>query len=317
MFDPSIGVILLNWNGYDDTAAAIESLLEADPRPSYVVVVDNGSQDKSASRLATWSSTKRVAVETRDISESSDFAPDTWLRIILANENRGFAGGNNLGLAHLANATASTHFLLLNNDALVSPDYFARINEALRATPDVGVLGCAIYHFPEKERVWFAGGYEDRRRGMGLHSYQFADANAPYATEWVTGCAMLISRQLFATIGGLAECYFPIYCEDIDYSLQARAAGTSVMFAPAAHVFHKVGGTVGLSELVPRVAYWQHRHRIFYIRRNYSATERAIALSYLCIAKPLRAMLHVLRGETEMASAICRGLFHGLRDDIT
>jgi GT2 family glycosyltransferase len=317
MHEPIFGVVLLNWNGYNDTAATLASLLSADPRPRYVVVVDNGSHDDSATCLSAWGAAHDVSSETRELSALHDLAPATWLRVVLSEENRGFAGGNNVGLAHLLQDTDATHVLLLNNDALVAPDYFARMAEAIAAAPDVGVMGCVIYHFPETDRVWFAGGYEDRWRGVALHQYALQDGNVPYSTGWVTGCAMLISRDLLAKVGGLAECYFPIYSEDIDFSLKARGAGSRVMIAPAATVFHKVGGTVGVSETVPRVAYWQNRHRVFYIRRNYSTGERTIALAYLCIVKPVRAMLHVLRGRVDMASAICRGLIHGLCDEIT
>lgn len=315
MRDPIIGVILLNWNGYDDTADALVSLLEASPRPAYVVVVDNGSHDDSASRLSLWGAAHHVIGETRDAAEMHTFAPQTWLRIILAKENRGFAGGNNVGLTHLATDTDATHFLLLNNDALVAPDYFVRLAEALWTAPDAGILGCTIYHYPETDRVWFAGGYEDRLRGVALHLYEIPDSDAPVPTEWVTGCAMAIAKTLYNAIGGLAECYYPIYCEDSDYSLKARAAGFGVMIAPRAHVYHKVGATVGMSNVVPRVAYWQTKHRIFCVRRNYSSAEGAIAIGYLCIAKPFRAALYLLQGRPAMSSALLRGLFRGLRDD--
>jgi GT2 family glycosyltransferase len=315
MHDPVVGVILLNWNGYADTIAALNSLIEATPRPAYVVVVDNGSNDDSAAQLVAWGDTRSVSYEVRHESDMGTIESDTWLRIVLAGTNRGFAGGNNIGLVHLAKSTAATHFLLLNNDALVAPGYFASLASALQLQPAAGILGCTIFNFPDTDRVWFAGGYEDRLRGVALHSMEVPVDGVPFATEWVTGCAMLISRALYDTIGGLAECYFPIYCEDSDYSLRARAANASVMIAPLAHVFHKVGATVGVGEVVPQVAYWQLRHRVFCIRRNYSMGEQIIALSYLGIAKPLRATLYLLRGKRKMSGAIFRGLWHGLRDD--
>ncbi|MEO7041064.1 MAG: glycosyltransferase family 2 protein [Gemmatimonadaceae bacterium] len=317
MREPVVGVILLNWNGYDDTAETLASLLRATPRPAYVVVVDNGSHDHSVSQLSAWGATNNVSSETCDASLPYTFSPETWLRIILSSDNRGFAGGNNIGLAHLAHDTNTTHFLLLNNDALVAPDYFARLLEALTAEPDAGIMGCTIFHYPETNRVWFAGGYEDRLRGVALHRYEVPERPEPFATEWVTGCAMLISRTLYEAIGGLAECYYPIYCEDSDYSLQARTAGFGVVIAPRAHVYHKVGATVGTGEVVPRVAYWQTRHRVFSIRRNYSPAERVIAISYLCVAKPARATLLAVQGRGAMAAAILRGLVHGLRNDLT
>ncbi len=315
MPDVTIGVVLLNWNGYDDTEAALASLAAACPPPSYVVVVDNGSDDDSPARLESWASDSHLTVDTRGFDAAGDIRRDTWIRILLAGANRGFAGGNNIGLKHLAHDTDATHFLLLNNDAIVAKDFFARIADALRELPDAGLVGCTIFHYPETERVWFAGGFEDRARGVALHRYEVPPGTSPQPTEWVTGCAMLISRGLYDEIGGLAECYYPIYCEDSDYSFRARAAGRSVVLAPAAHVYHRVGGTVGVSEVVPRVAYWQNRHRVFYVRRNYTGFDRARALTYLMIAKPMRAAVHLLRGQAAMGAAVMRGLYRGLRDD--
>lgn len=314
MPDPVFGVVLVNWNGADDTIVALESLLSATPRPDRVMVVDNGSSSESVTRLEHWATTTVPGFAYGDVGNDEARSADAWLTILCASTNLGFAGGNNVGLRGLATQRQLTHFLLLNNDAIVASDYFAQLADALRAAPDAGIMGCTIFHFPDTERVWFAGGFEDRRRGVALHRYEVPSGSAPVPTEWVTGCAMLISRSLYDVIGGLAECYYPIYCEDSDYSLQARAIGATVMIAPRAYVYHKLGATVGMGEVVPRVAYWQTRHRVFCVRRNYSASERAVAISYLCIAKPVRAAIHVLRGQHAMAGAICRGLYHGLRD---
>lgn len=317
MNDINIGVVILNWNGYDDTAAALMSLMTAAPRPEYVVVVDNGSHDNSVVRLKNWAYDTGLSVDVRPSSEAHLIGRDVWLRILCAGENRGFAGGNNVGLAHLASDTFTTHFLLLNNDALVAADYFDRLRDAVHDAPDVGLMGSVIYHYPETDQVWYAGGYEDRVRGVALHRYTVPVGSTPQVTEWITGCAMLISRELYDEIGGLAECYYPIYCEDSDYSFQARLTGRPVLIAPRAHVYHKVGGTVGVGNIVPRVAYWQNRHRVFYVRRNYVGFDRARALTYLIVAKPTRALIDVLRGRVDMAAAIVRGLYHGLRDDPT
>jgi hypothetical protein len=289
-------------------------LLGATPRPDRVVVVDNGSASESVDQIRHWAARLDESFACGRADDGEPQTADAWLTLLCAERNLGFAGGNNVGLRRLASATQVTHFLLLNNDAMVAPDYFARLSDALKAAPETGIMGCTIFYFPDTERVWFAGGFEDRRRGVALHRCEVPSGSAPTPTEWVTGCAMLISRTLYDSIGGLAECYYPIYCEDSDYSLHARRIGASVMLAPRAFVYHKLGATVGTSEVVPQVAYWQIKHRVFCVRRNYSASERAVAIGYLCVAKPARSVMHLLRGERTMAVAICRGLWHGLRD---
>lgn len=314
MLEPRIGVVLVNWNGAADTIAALESLLAAVPAPECAVVVDNGSEPESIARIEAWGAER--APSTTSASEGESVA-DAWLTIIRAGTNRGFSGGNNIGLRLLAARSDVSHFLLLNNDAMVAPDYFAQITSVLRAHPDAALVGCTIFHHPERERVWYSGGYEVPWRALILHRYDTPTETAPSPIEFVTGCAMLVSRRLYEAQGGLAECFNPIYWEDGDYSHRARASGAKVLFAPAAVVYHRVRSTGGgLQTLTPRVAYLDNRNRGVFVRRNYRGLDRAIALLYLAVTKPNRAIVEVLRGRAAVGSAILRGWLAGLRAPI-
>src|SRR2546428_13044598 len=95
-----IGVVILNWNGAEDTIACLESLAAADPGPARVVVVDNASTDGSVPALRAWA------------AKSSRARPT----IVRSDHNPGFAGGNNLGLGLLARAAGIATFLCLKND---------------------------------------------------------------------------------------------------------------------------------------------------------------------------------------------------------
>jgi GT2 family glycosyltransferase len=314
MPEPSYGVVLLNWNGVADTQCALDSLLAADPRPARVVVVDNGSKDDSLARLDEWAQRNREALLEAKREATGSVAE--WVTVLAETTNRGFSGGNNVGLALLARVPDITHFLLLNNDATVASDYFGRMNDALRAYPDSALVGCTIFYHPDRNKVWFAGGYEVPYRALMLHRYELPASREPHPTPFVTGCAMLISRALYEAEGGLAECYNPIYWEDTDYSFRARSRGWRVMLVPSAHVYHKVGASVGGESITPQVAFWQNRNRGYYVRRNYRGIDRVAAIAYLFATKPARAMVEVLRGRASMASGILRGFIHGMTDRI-
>lgn len=313
MPEPTFGVVLLNWNGCDDTLAALESLVAADPRPASVVVVDNGSSDDSVARIVAWGE-QRVTTALTDADAWRTFETPPWLLVVAAGANRGFSSGNNIGLEYLATRTDVSHFLLLNNDAMVAPDYFARVADALRDRPELGVTGALIHYHPDRDRVWYAGGFEVPWRALMLHRYDAPATDAPYATEFVTGCAMMIARPVYAAIGGLATCYDPIYWEDADYSMAARRAGWKLAVIPTARVFHRVGASGGGERITPRVAYWQNRNRGLYVRRNYRGTRRIAALAYLLATKPGRAVVELLRGRPAMASAIARGYVRGMAE---
>lgn len=318
MPDVSFGVVLVNWNGHRDTVAALDSLRDARERPAHVVVVDNGSSDDSLDVLREWATAR--APTWREVGPGSGgwTADDAgWLTLIAAGENLGFSGGNNVGLRYLASRTADSHFLLLNNDAMVAPEYFAELRAMLRAHPDAGLVGSLIFRHPERDRVWFAGGYEVPRRALVLHHYDAPDTERPYATDFVTGCAMLIARALYDAEGGLPEIYNPIYWEDADYSYRARTGGWRVMIAPRAHVYHRVGASGAGETLTPRTAHLLNRNRGYYVRRNYRGLDRASALAYLIATKPARALVEIARGNRAVGAAMFRGFVQGMFGRVT
>jgi GT2 family glycosyltransferase len=299
---PTFGVVVLNWDNSHDTIPCIESLLAADPRPAHVVVVDNGSSDSSVQILKRWG-------QEHDVY--SDDQTASWLVIIEAGTNRGFAGGNNIGIAFLEKRSTVSHVMLLNNDASIASDFFANIIKALEEAPDAGLITGTIFEDPERTRVWFAGGTELPLRALYRHKVDVPASDNPVPTDFITGCAMVISRPVIERIGRLAECYFPLYWEDGEYSFRARAAGFAVLYAPRATVYHKVGATVGMADVSPVVAYCQNRLRVFYVRRNYTGLTKAAALTYLAVTKPGRAVIEAASGRPRIGWEILKGTLSG------
>lgn len=298
----SFGVVVVNWNNAHDTIPCLGSLLTANPRPTHVVVVDNGSTDSSVASIRRWGRENGVIGENGSLP---------WLIVIEAGKNRGFAGGNNLGIQLLEGQTSVSHVMLLNNDATVAPDFFAEISSALRNSPRAGLITGTILEDPARDRVWFAGGKELPMRALYRHKLDVPVSDEPVPTDFVSGCAMVISRPLLKKIGHLAEVYFPLYWEDGEYSFRARNAGFPVLYAPRATVYHKVGATVGAADVSPVVAYCQNRLRVFYVRRNYRGWTKAAALGYLAFTKPGRAVIEAARGRPRIGWEILRGTVSG------
>ncbi|HVF40784.1 MAG TPA: glycosyltransferase family 2 protein [Gemmatimonadaceae bacterium] len=299
---PTFGVVVLNWNGLLDTIACLESLRAADPGPARVIVVDNGSSDASVAQIKKWG---------RDRGVLGALPADSWLVLIEANTNRGFAGGSNLGIRFLVEQTDISHVMLLNNDATVTPSFFSDISSALDRVPDAGLITGTILEYSRRDKVWYAGGVELPYRALVKHKLTVPDSPEPVATDFVSGCAMIISRPLIARVGMLAECYFPGYWEDGEYSFRARHAGFPVMYAPAAIAYHKVGGTVGPANQSTFVSHGQNRLRVFYVRRNYRGLTKVIALTYLAFTKPGRAVIEALKGRPRIGWAILSGTIAG------
>ena len=291
---PRIGVVIVNWKCAADTIECLESLRLASHGPARTIVVDNASPDDSVARITNWARERNFPIE-----------------ILIAPSNLGFAGGNNMGLTTLELDPRVSHFLLLNNDATVATDFFDEIERALAAAPNTGLLTGTIYRSAERQKVWYAGGREIRSRALIEHLEVVPSDSRPVPTDFVSGCVMLISRATLAAIGRLADCYFPGYMEDAEYSLRAREAGFPVLYAPRARAFHKIGATAGPASSSPFITRAQVRHRVLYVRRNFRGFQRVVALAYLAITKPGKALAETLAGRPMMGAAVFKGALEG------
>lgn len=211
--------VVLNWNGGDDTAAALESLSGIE-----TICVDNGSTDGS-DRL----------VEERFPA----------VELIRTGANLGFAGGNNVGLRRAFERGAEC-VLLLNNDAVAAPGLATALERAVTARPDAGLLACKVF-LPDGAALEYAGadfrdwlGYSGRARGYGKPDA--FDAVEP--TGRADGAAMAVTRAAAERAGLLDETLFA-YVEDVEWSLRIRRAGFSVLFVPDASARHKGSTSTG------------------------------------------------------------------------
>jgi GT2 family glycosyltransferase len=296
--DTSIGVVVLNWNNGDDTVSCLSNLLECSPRPERAVVVDNGSEDDSLSRIREWKSGNASAAQD-------------WLEVIAAGANLGFAGGSNVGIRYLLENTAVTHVLLLNNDATVGEGFFRDLKEAVAQVPGAGIIGPTILEEDDRSKVWYAGGVEIPFRALVQHTVEIPESAEPRDTEFVTGCAMLMSRSLLESAGVLAECYFPAYFEDGDYCHRALDAGYRVIYAPKPVAYHKVGSTVRAANIALPLTYHKNRLRVIYARRNYKGATKVVALLYLAVTKPVRALVDTIKGRPRHGWAVLSGAVAG------
>lgn len=316
--EPRFGVIVVNWKNAPDTIRCLESLRAADPQPRRVVVVDNGSGDGSIEHLREWARSEGIDFDSRDQSAAQSVLRSMpterrkWLTLIDAGANLGFAGGNNVGLDLLEREEDLTHFLLLNNDALIARAFFAEIAAGLECWPKAGLCIGTIFEEPRRDRVWYAGGRFVPSRALAEHNLRLPASDEPVATEFITGCAMVIARAVLIRAGKLAECYFPGYMEDAEYSWRVRECGFDLVYAPRAVAYHKVGASFGARSSSALTAYHQSRHRVFFARRNLRGVQRLTALLYMAATKPGRAAIDALQGRPRIGWAALRGTIAGL-----
>jgi GT2 family glycosyltransferase len=167
--------------------------------------------------------------------------------IIDTGSNAGFAAGNNIGIREALKYQAD-YILLLNDDTVVAQDFLDTLLEAAETTPGAGILGSKIYYFDEPQKVWFAGARFDYETCMlttpGSGLLDAGLSSEPLESDYITGCALLIKRQVVERIGLLDERFF-LYWEDVDWGLRAKKAGFRNFVMSRSHIWHKISVSMG------------------------------------------------------------------------
>jgi GT2 family glycosyltransferase len=255
MLCPRICVIVLNWNGKQDTLACLASLSQLNYSNFEIVVVDNGSTDDSVSAIREHFPSVRV-VET--------------------GRNLGYAGGNNVGIRE-ALRQGSDYFLLLNNDTVVDPELLNEFLAGAESRRDGGMFGGKIYLHSEKKQIWYAGGKWDDSRLWLTHAGrgELDDGdkfNEFVETDFVTGCALFVKREVVEAIGLLEERFFLVF-EEADWCYRARRQGYKCFFVPRAVLWHKTAASFN-GEHSPLRTYFSYRNRLLWAERNLGWTLR-------------------------------------------
>jgi len=251
-------LIVLSWNGREDTLACLRSLAALRDADTEVVVVDNGSSDGSVEAV-------RAAYPEVHVVENG--------------RNLGFAGGNNAGLRH-AFERGGQWAVLVNNDATLAPDAIDRLRRAAVEHPAAGMLAGKVFFDEPPDRIWFAGqrfwpafGYSGRPRGYGRRDgprYRRA-----YRTDRAAGAFMAVSRRVADAVGLLDDDLFA-YVEDVDWCCRARAAGFEIWFVPDALAWHRVSASTGGERASTHALYYGVRNTI------------AVSERHLPLGRPLR-----------------------------
>ncbi len=215
-----VHIILLNWNGWRDTAQCISSLADLHSAAARIVVVDNGSTNDSVNRL-------KALYPKLDILETG--------------RNLGFAAGCNVGIRH-ALEDGTDYVWLLNNDTTVGPNALRALIEKAESDVRLGAVGSAIYSMSEPNtlQAW-GGGYVNFWLGRSRH---FIEPVPDQDLDFITGASIFLRRSALLTPGLLDEGFF-MYWEDADYCFRLRKAGWKLGVAADSRIWHKESASVG------------------------------------------------------------------------
>lgn len=293
MSNPLLFVIVLNNNRRDDTLACLHSLCQSDYKNKQVILLDNMSTDDSI-----------------EIVEKTH--PD--VQIIRLHENLGYAGNNNLGIRAALDQGAEW-ILVLNDDTVLDPACLSLLIEAGERDEQIGILGPMVYHFDEPHIIQSAGGTLGKywlSTHLGKDEPDRGQFEAVHEVEWISGCAILVRRELIERIGMLDANYF-LYWEETEWCIRATRAGWRIFHVPQAKLWHK--GVQRDYQPKPYVTYYVTRNRFFTLTR-YQAPWSVRLIAFIQVLKTLVSwsVKPKWSSRREHRDAMWRGLIDFLRN---
>lgn len=295
MNSPLVYIILLNYNGYKDTIECCDSLSKITYDNYKIIIVDNNSTNDS----------EKILRERLNACH-----------IMQTGKNLGFAGGNNYGIKYALEQKAD-YILLLNNDTIVESDFLDTMINAFCNNPNVGIVGCKINYFKEKNVIWYGGGNVNWFKFVGVHEHEKERddekiENVQREVTFISGCTMLIKNEVFDKVGLLPEEYF-MYMEDLDFCILVKDKGYKLIYEPKALIYHNVSLSTG-GEYSPFSIQWGTRNRIIFMDKYKYKVSKAGYLSSILFFYSTRLMKllgYLINGNKVKAKALMNGLKEG------
>ncbi|MBI1742249.1 exopolysaccharide biosynthesis polyprenyl glycosylphosphotransferase [Candidatus Acetothermia bacterium] len=231
---PDCSIIVVNYNSGRWLQDCLRSVQQKSKGTSFeVLVVDNGSTDGSLSLL------------NRNFPNA---------KVIKNEKNEGLAKALNQGIR----ASRGRYVLWLNPDVIFLSEALEDWLKFMDEHAEIGISGPKVYDdetrqsvqlscrsFPSYLNYLFSRYspltqiFPDNRFSRNFLLSDF-DHNQTRSVDWVSGCCMLLRREMLEQIGLLDEGY-PLFFEDVDICYRAHQAGWQVVYHPVLEVAHYVG----------------------------------------------------------------------------
>ncbi len=248
MSKPLVVTVILNTNRRQDTLECLASLRQSNYPNHKIIVLDNHSADGSPEAIR------------------SSFP---GVQIIQLEENLGYAGNNNVGIQAALEEGADWVFVL-NEDTVLDPECLSNLVKVGESDPKIGILGPMVYHHDEPEVIQSAGGifgpYWESIH-LAKNEPDKGQFSSAHPVEWISGCAIMVRREVIEQIGKIDERFF-YYWEETEWCLRAGKAGWRIVHVPEAKIWHK--GVQRDYRPKPSVTYYSTRNRLLMLAKHHA-----------------------------------------------
>lgn len=331
---PSVSIIILNWNGWNDTIECLESVFNINYPNFDVIVADNGSENDSIEKIKEYADGK-LEVSSKffsytnknkplcyneyfwkgaDIFEETIVADSSYgkrITLIKNGKNFGYAEGNNIAIKYALKVLDPEYILLLNNDTIVDPLFLKNLVEVIESDKSIAFAGPKNYcynHFGRTDVIDFAGAEVNLWKGtachIGANEIDHGQYDRVTSTDYITGSCLLARKDSLSSIGLLDPIYF-LYWEDVDWGIRAKKAGYKLIYVPNAKIWHKVSAS---QDGIPNKFFFV-RNGFIFIKKNANKRQYFTCLLYffginfwlifgksICFSKNLKELIPIIKG---------------------
>ncbi|WJD64039.1 glycosyltransferase [Pseudomonas kurunegalensis] len=240
-YGPRISVVVVTYNNLELTKACLSSLDEyTDYNNFEIIVVDNASADGSPDYLREWA------------SEGGN------RRLILNEDNLGFAAGNNVGLA----VADGDYLVLLNNDTYVTPGWLSTLYRHLERDPTLGIIGPVTNNIGNEAKIQI---HYSSMEEMLAASSQYTRANIGKTHKLHTAAffCVMFPRAIYEAVGPLDEAFGRGFFEDDDYCRRIQQLGRSVACAEDVFIHHHLSASFNKLRSADRQALFEQNKALY------------------------------------------------------
>lgn len=312
-------IVILNWNGWQDTLACLESVSQLSHENYTVIVVDNASEDASQQKIPKWKSANGVmkfdaAVTQEELNTVElNFSHQSCI-YIQSSTNDGFASGNNIGI-QLAIDAGCEYVWLLNNDTEVDPHALDALQRKIKQQ-HIGMCGSILRYFDARDTVQAIGGVDFNLinasgvqigQGLSVDEVNLVEF-AKHRPTYIAGASMLLSVNFLQEVGLMETSYF-LYFEEIDWALRAQPKWKTAI-AIDSIVYHKEGASIGTNSRNQRSPLSQ-----YYLNRNlirFYALRKPYLLPVALMKTSKELLKQMVKRDWALAKVTAQAIFDGI-----
>ena len=178
----------------------------------------------------------------------------------------------------------------------------------------LGIVGCRIMYYSEKNKINYFGGHVDFTSCLAVHhhlnkEYKEGMEDKFFYTDFITGCCLMIRKEVFDKVGLLPEEYF-MYYEDTDFCVNVVDNGYKLGICSDSVIYHKVSSSSG-GQASPFSTKWATRNRILFMKKFKKKTKGILTKFIFYSSRIPVALIYIFTGKFKLLKAMNEGIKEG------